>query len=147
MTISLYNRVENTVVISIIFLIFLQCFPKPSSLGLLKVRIVWDKVNPLPVDKILDRSNLKQSADVNFKFDENSRKFSKQAENTVGKGELARYEQFLFFSQGFQKVCFLEASKVVIVLEWVKELKYKPFPQVKYKRKENNKSKIQGQKS
>ena len=26
----------------------------------------------------------------NFKFDENSRKFSKQVENTVGKGEIAR---------------------------------------------------------
>ena len=32
--------------------------------------------NPLPDDKILDKSNLKQSADDNFKFDENSRKFS-----------------------------------------------------------------------
>ena len=32
--------------------------------------------NPLPDDNILDRSKLKQSADDNFKFDENSRKFS-----------------------------------------------------------------------
>ena len=48
--------------------------------------------NPLPDDKILDRSNLKQSADDNFKFDENSRKFSKQVDNTVGKREIARYE-------------------------------------------------------
>ena len=40
-------------------------------------------INPLPDDKILNRSNLKQSADVNFKFDENSRKFSKRLENTV----------------------------------------------------------------
>ena len=57
--------------------------------------------NPLPDDKILDRSNLKQSAHNNFKFDENSRKFSKQVENTVGKGEIARYEQFLLFPQCF----------------------------------------------
>ena len=47
-------------------------------------------LSPLPDDKILDRSKLKQSADDNFKFDENSRKFSKQVENTMGKGEIAR---------------------------------------------------------
>ena len=76
-------------------------------------------LNPLPDDKILNRSNLKQSADDNFKFDENSRKFSKLVENTVGNGEIARYEQFLLFPQCFQKACFLEASKGVIVWEWV----------------------------
>ena len=53
--------------------------------------------NPLPDNKILDWSKLKQSADDNFKFDENSIKFSKWVENTVGKGEIARYEQFLLF--------------------------------------------------
>ena len=76
----------------------------------------------LPDDKILDRSNLKQSADDNFKFDENSRKLSKWIENTVGKGEIARYEQFFLFPQSFQKACFPEASKGVIVWEWVKAL-------------------------
>ena len=49
-------------------------------------------LNSLPNDEILDRSKLKQSADNNFKFDENSRKFSKQVENTVGKGEIACYK-------------------------------------------------------
>ena len=44
-------------------------------------------------------------ADDNFKFDENGRKFSKQVENTEGKGEFARHEQFLLFPQGFQKAC------------------------------------------
>ena len=76
--------------------------------------------NPLPDDKILNRSKLKQSADDNFDFDENSRKFSKRLENTVGKGEIARYEQFLLVPQCFQKACFPEASKGVIVWEWVK---------------------------
>ena len=76
-------------------------------------------INPLPDDKILDKSNLKQSADDNFKFDEKSRKFSKRVKNTVGKGEIARYEQFLLFPQCFQK-CFLGVSKGVIVWEWVK---------------------------
>ena len=40
-----------------------------------------------------------------FKFDENDRKLSKREENTVGKGEIARYEQFLLFPQCFQKTC------------------------------------------
>ena len=56
-------------------------------------------------DKILDSSKLKDIADDNFKFDENSRKLSKRVENTVGKGEIARYEQFLLFPQCFHKVC------------------------------------------
>ena len=41
----------------------------------------------------------------NFKFNWNGRKFSKQVENTVGKREIARYEQFLLFPQCFQKTC------------------------------------------
>ena len=57
-------------------------------------------------------------ADDNFKFDENSRKLSKRVENTVGKGEIARYEQFLLFPQCFQKASFPGASKGVIVWEW-----------------------------
>ena len=40
--------------------------------------------------------------------------------NTVGKGEIARYEQFLLFPQCFQKACFPGASKGVVVWEWVK---------------------------
>ena len=63
---------------------------------------------------------MKDFADDNFKFDENGRKLSKAVENTVGKGEIARYEQFLLFSQCFQKACFPGASKGVIVWEWVK---------------------------
>ena len=67
---------------------------------------------------------MKQSADDNFEFDENVRKFSKRVENTVSKGEIARYEQFLLFPQCFQKACFPGASKGVIVLEWVKTQLY-----------------------
>ena len=37
----------------------------------------------------------------------------------MGKREIARYEQFLLFPQYFQKACFLEASKGIIVREWV----------------------------
>ena len=38
-----------------------------------------------------------------FQIYENGRKFSKWVENTLGKGEIAHYEQFLLFSQCFQK--------------------------------------------
>ena len=52
---------------------------------------------------MLDSSKLKEFTDNNFKFDENGRKLSKQIKNTVGKGEIARYEQFLLFPLCFQK--------------------------------------------
>ena len=37
----------------------------------------------------------------------------------MGKGEIARYEQFFLFPQCFQKACFQGASKGVIVWDWV----------------------------
>ena len=49
-----------------------------------------------------------RSFDDHFKFDENGRKFPERLENTVGKGEIAHYEQFLLFSQCFQKTCTAE---------------------------------------
>ena len=48
---------------------------------------------------------MKEVADNNFKIDENERKFSKWEENSVGKGEIALYEQFLLFPQSFLKTC------------------------------------------
>ena len=62
-------------------------------------------LNPFPYDKILDWSKMKEFADDNFEPDENRGKFSKRVENTVGKGEIARNEQFLLFPQCFQKTC------------------------------------------
>ena len=59
--------------------------------------------NPLPDDKILDRSKLKQSVDNNFKFDENSRKFSKRVETLWVKEKLLVTSNFSFapvFSKG-----------------------------------------------
>ena len=64
---------------------------------------------------------LKEFADDIFRFDENGSKLSKRVENTVGKGEIARYEQFLLFPQCFQKAHFPGASEGVIVWEWVKQ--------------------------
>ena len=85
------------------------------------IHVKWTSLpfNRLPDDKSLDRSKLKQSADDNIKFHGNSRKFYKWVENTVGKGEIARYEQFLLFPQCFQMACFPGASKGVIVWKWV----------------------------
>ena len=48
---------------------------------------------------------MKEFADDNFKFDENGGKFSRRVENTMGKGEIARDEQFLLFPLCFQKIC------------------------------------------
>ena len=67
----------------------------------------------MAVDQIFDSSKLKDLADNNFRFDENGKKLSKQVENTVGKGEIARHEQFLLFPLCFLKACFPGASKGV----------------------------------
>ena len=70
-----------------------------------------------PKRQILDSSKRMGFADDNFKFDENGRKFCKQVENTVGKGEIARYEQFLLFSQCFQNTCTI---KLPFAGVWIK---------------------------
>ena len=62
-------------------------------------------LKPFPKQQILDSSKLKEFVDNNFKFDENCRHFSNWVENTVGKGEIARHEQFLLFPQCFPKTC------------------------------------------
>ena len=56
---------------------------------------------PLSQTRNLDLPKLKEFADDDFRFDENGRKFSKPGENTAGKGEIARYEQFLLFHSVF----------------------------------------------
>ena len=62
------------------------------------VHFIWFFFLPFPKRHILDSSKLKEFADSNFKFVENGRKLSKRVENTVGKGEIVHYEQFLLFS-------------------------------------------------
>ena len=65
---------------------------------------LWADLNyPFPKRQILHSSKLEESADDKLKLDENGRKFSKWVENTVGKGEIARFEQFLLFPQRFQR--------------------------------------------
>ena len=70
---------------------------------------------------------MKEFEDDNFKFDENCRKLSKRIENTVGKGEIARYEQFLLFPQCFLKTCFPGASEGVNMWKWVNRDLFFPF--------------------
>ena len=69
------------------------------------------KVNPFPKRQILDSSKLKEIADNNFKFDENGRKFFRWTGNTVGKGEIAHYNNF-FFSLGVFKRLVLQTHKI-----------------------------------
>ena len=77
-----------------LFLSFL-CISSDVSLSL----------NSFPKDKFKTRLNLKEFAENNFKFDKKMAELSKWVENTVGKGEIARHEQFLLFPQCFQKTC------------------------------------------
>ena len=81
--------------------------PNDKIYDLPKVKIfAGDKIAlTLPKKQILDSSKLKEFADDNFKFDKICRNISKRVENTAGKGEIARYEQFLLFSQCFEKTC------------------------------------------
>ena len=60
--------------------------------------------------KGLNSCKLKEFADNNLMFYENGTSFSKWVENTVGKREIAYYEQFLLFPQCFQKT-FLQTGE------------------------------------
>ena len=57
---------------------------------------------------------MKEFADDNFKFDEKGRKFFNRVENTVGKEEIARYEQFLLFPQCFQRLVLQTCKKQIV---------------------------------
>ena len=59
----------------------------------------------VPKEQILGSPKLKEFADANFEFDRNGGEFSRQVENTVGKGEVTGYKQFLLFPQCFQVIC------------------------------------------
>ena len=60
---------------------------------------------PFHKRQILDSFKLKEFADSNLKFDKKGRELPKWVENTVGKGVIALYEQFLLFQQCFQNTC------------------------------------------
>ena len=93
------------------------CFFSPQRFQVFSLRFC----NSFRNDKFLDSSKPKDFADKNFKFDENGEKFTKSVENTVGKGEIARYEQFLLFPQCFQKTLAADTEKPGLVWERVKQ--------------------------
>ena len=82
----------------------------------------------ITLSQILDSSKPKEFADDNFKFDENGKKLSKQVEKTVGKVEIARYEQCLLFPQCFQKTCTADTQTPGLVWERVKYGGFPPPP-------------------
>ena len=60
------------------------------------------KYKRFPERQILKPSKIKkEDADDNFIFYENDRKFTEKVEHAVEKEEIARFEQFLLFSQIF----------------------------------------------
>ena len=64
---------------------------------------LFSAVERCPKRQILDSSKLKEFADDNLRFDQSGSKLFKKVENTMREGEIARYEQFLFFPQCFEK--------------------------------------------
>ena len=73
---------------------------------------------PFPKRQILESSKLREFAD------ENGRKLSERVGNNVGKGEIARYEQFLLFPQCFQTTCFADTYKPGFVWERFKSIPF-----------------------
>ena len=62
---------------------------------------------------------IQRVSDNYFEFDENGGEFSISVENTVGKGEIAHFEQFLLFPTEFQKICIADKKKQGLVWERV----------------------------
>ena len=62
----------------------------------------FSNINPFPNGKFKTLHKLKEFPDNNSKFVENGEKFSKRVENSIGKGEIACYDQLLLFPQSFQ---------------------------------------------
>ena len=60
---------------------------------------------------ILGSSNSAANKNVMSKIWTNGAQLSDRVENIVGKGQIARYEQFLLFPQCFQKLSVLDASE------------------------------------
>ena len=73
-------------------------------LMVVKTGIVWERINSLPNDKILDVIKLKAFADDKINVAQMMIPVFDRVENIVGKGEHAVYQHFLLFPQCFQRV-------------------------------------------
>ena len=60
---------------------------------------------------ILGSSSSAANKSMMSKIWKNGAQLSDKVENIVGKGEIARYEQFLLFPQCFQNLSVIDASK------------------------------------
>ena len=60
---------------------------------------------------ILGSSNSAANKNIMSKIWTNGIQLSDRVENIVGRGEIARYEQFLLFSQCFQKLSIVDELK------------------------------------
>ena len=88
---------------------------EPSERGVFIMSRFTKIFSPLPNNKILDQSNLKDSADDKIDLTWNLNYVLGRIENIVGKGENAGYQHFLLFTQCFRKAPFQESLKVQIV--------------------------------
>ena len=93
------------------FLLFPQSFRKPCFPGASKSVIVWEWVNPLPNDKILDSSKFKVFAHNKINVNEQLKLGMGRVENIVGKEKML----FLLLLQCFQKASFSKSFAVGIV--------------------------------
>ena len=80
-----------------------------QTLGLQNKHVAHLNFEPFLYRQILD--SFKELADDKFEFAENGRKWSKRMENTMGKGEIAHYEQFLLFPSEFSKDSYCRHRK------------------------------------
>ena len=78
--------------------------------------------NPFPHNKILDQTKLKAFADDKLNVTKMIISVIERSRKHCGKSRNCLYKQFLLFPQSFQKASFPEASKGVIVWEWVKKV-------------------------
>ena len=70
---------------------------------------MFTQINPLPDLPVLVFSN--SAANKDMKYGQMGIQLSDGVENIVGKGEIARIEQFLLFPQCFQKLSVVDAFK------------------------------------
>ena len=83
------------------------------ALNLLSVHVLTSgKSWPFSKRKKLDPFKLKDFAGDNFRFDKNGGKVLQKGRNTMGKGEIARYEQFLLFSTVFSQESYCRYAKI-----------------------------------
>ena len=89
---TIWEKEKLLVTLTIIFSFLYIVFGTPSI-----HIIIWVILEPFLKHQIFDASKMKEFADNNFKYDENGRIIFRRVENTLGKGEIARNEQFLHF--------------------------------------------------